>query len=392
MERLYYNNQYINEFLADILDISFVDDKYLVELDKTAFFPGGGGQFCDLGTIDNIEVIDVFEKDKKIFHVLNKKPSNLKNVNCKINQKRRLDGMHQHFAQHILSGCFYKLFGKNTTAFHLGKEFSTVDIEGELSLDEIKKVEEYANYIISQNIEVKTLIPDKNELKNIEIRRDLPDTDDDIRIIHIEGLDTNCCCGVHPKYTLEVKVIKIKRWEKHKNSTRVKFLAGDRAINYLFKRDYYLTDVCRVLKSTDKEATLYIDNLSNKLKDTKKQLLDLENKVVDFEFESLLKNSKSYHSDKIDNLNIIIKRYDENINYLNKLCSKVNDVENTVMFLAYNNQIFLSCSKNLDIDLKKLLPSNFKGGGSKFLLQGIVSSGLDDFFVNLDFNIRKEVL
>ena len=73
MERLYYNNQYINEFLADILDISFVDDKYLVELDKTAFFPGGGGQFCDLGTIDNIEVIDVFEKDKKIFHVLNKK-------------------------------------------------------------------------------------------------------------------------------------------------------------------------------------------------------------------------------------------------------------------------------------------------------------------------------
>ena len=104
MEKLYYIDQYIKEFTAEIVEVLEVNNQFHVLLDKTAFFPGGGGQFCDLGKIDVHPVIDVYEKENKVYHVLEKKPIKIHKVKCEIDWSRREDGMHQHFAQHVLSG------------------------------------------------------------------------------------------------------------------------------------------------------------------------------------------------------------------------------------------------------------------------------------------------
>ena len=376
MEKIYYTNQYIKEFIADIVEILEIDNKYHILLNKTAFFPGGGGQFCDLGTIDIQNVIDVYEKEGKVYHILEKKPINIHNVKCKINWDRREDGMHQHFGQHVLSGSFFKLLNANTVSFHLGKEISTVDIEGILNEDQIRKVESYANEVINQNIKVETLIPSKKDIKKIWIRRKLPDTSEDIRILKIGELDSNACCGVHPSSTLELKMIKIKRWEKNKEATRIEFLAGKRAINYSLKRDKCLKDICKYLNCSDEEALKGIKNLYNKLEITIENNKKLEDEVINYEISSMIKNSI-----KIDNIAIVKNIYNnKDIKYAIKIASKLSNYDNTIILLGIKNEdkanLIFTCSKNIEhINMNTLLNDSItliegRGGGNSFLSQG----------------------
>ena len=378
MEKLFYKNQYIKDFTANIVELKEVDNKFHVVLDKTAFFPGGGGQFCDLGEIDNIEVIDVYEENKKIYHVLNNKPENTI-VNASINWNRREDGMYQHFAQHVLSGCFYTKYNANTTGFHLGKEFSTVDIKGYLSEEQIREVEKYANEVISQDIPLTILTPSKDEIEDIWIRRDLPDTDDEIRIVRIGDLDTNACCGVHPKSTKVLRLIKIKRWEKNRQSTRIEFLAGKRAINYILRRDVYLGDICKYLKSKDDEVLNSVVSLNDKIDELKNTIKKLENTVSNYQLEEIINNGY-----KVNNLLVVEKIFEnEDIKYINKLASKLVEDKNIISLFCIKNKdkinlIFASSSNIKDINMNDLLKEvlkdvDGKGGGSKNLAQGAVN-------------------
>jgi len=389
MEKLFYKNQYIKEFTANIIEIKEVNNKFHVVLDKTAFFPGGGGQFCDLGEIDNIEVINVYEENKKIYHVLNNKPEN-NVVNASINWNRREDGMHQHFTQHVLSGCFYTKYNANTTGFHLGKEFSTVDIKGYLSEEQIREVEKYANEIISQDIPLTILTPSKDELENIWIRRDLPDTDDEIRIVRIGELDTNACCGVHPKSTKELRLIKIKRWEKNRQSTRIEFLAGKRAIDYVLRRDVYLSNICKYLKLKEDEALNGIVNLNDKIDELKNTIKKLENTVSKYQLEEII--NKGY---KINDLLIVEKIFEnEDVKYINKLANKLVENKNTIALLCIKNKdkinlVFASSINIKNIKMNDLLKEvlnqvDGKGGGSNNLAQGAIN-----YTDNIEIYIKK---
>ena len=391
MKKLYYEDQYIKKFTANIVELKEIDNKFHIVLNKTAFFPGGGGQFCDLGKIDGKDVLEVYEKDKKIYHVLNDKPSE-NTVEGIIDWDRREDGMHQHFAQHVLSGCFYTKYKANTTGFHLGKDFSTVDIKGYLEEEQIREIENYANEIIRENIPLTILTPNKDELKDIWLRRDLPDTDEDIRVVRIGDLDTNACCGVHPKSTGELRLIKIKRWEKNRQSTRIEFLAGTRAIDDVLRRDVYLTKICRHLKSKEEEALNVIRGLEEKIEEGNKIRKKLENKVSNYEIKEILKNSKNYKG-----ILVADKVYeDEDIKYINRMASKVVEEDNRIVLIGVKykdkaNLVFAS-SKNLskismnDLIKEALEVVNGKGGGSINLAQGSCTN-----FKNLEKVIQDAI-
>ena len=122
MSKLFYEDQYLKSFTAEIEEVKEIDNKYHVILDKTAFFPGGGGQYCDLGTIENIQVLDMYEDGEKIYHVLEKKPIKIHKVKCELDWDRREYGMQHHFGQHVISACFYNEYSANTVGFHLGKD------------------------------------------------------------------------------------------------------------------------------------------------------------------------------------------------------------------------------------------------------------------------------
>ena len=376
MEKLYYKDQYIKEFTAEVVDIKEKDSKFYVELDKTAFFPGGGGQFCDTGKIDNHDVIDVCEENGTIYHITTTKPIKIHKVKCLIDWEKREDGMNQHFGQHVLSGCFFKLFNANTVGFHLGREFSTVDINGFLTEEQVRKAEEYANEIIKNDIEVEFLTPERKQLKKLGLRRDLPNTNEQIRVVKIGDLDINACCGVHPKSTLSLRMIKIKKYEKCRNATRIEFLAGKRAVDDSLKNDRYLTEICRYLSSTEKEAISGIKSLHNKLEEIMYTNKKLEEKISKYQIKEMIEEA-----DKIGEISLIKKIYEnENVKYISKMASKLVELDNVVALIALKNDdksnfVFASSKNISNLNMSELIKDAItlvdgRGGGSQFLAQG----------------------
>ena len=375
MEKLYYKNQYLKELDAKVIEVKKVNDKYHIVLDKTIFFPGGGGQLCDIGYINDKEVLDVYEENKIIYHVV-KNPFEVNDiVSCKIDWKRREDGMHQHLGQHILSGCFFKLFNANTVSIHLGKEISTVDIIGTLNEEQIRKAEALANEVINDGIEVSCLVPNEEELNAMNLRRDLPNTEEEIRVVKIGDLDINACCGVHPSKTSDLKIIKIKRFEKNKGNTRIEFLAGQRAIKDSLYKDNILREICTYLSSNEDEALNGIKNLRNSLEEIKSEKKRLEEELLEYEAESLLKENNDKY--------IIIKKvfFNKSNDYITRLANKLCERENVICLFAIKNKekanIILSASKNIEnINMGSIFREhmhivNGKGGGSKILSQGV---------------------
>ncbi|TQQ85025.1 alanyl-tRNA editing protein AlaX-L [Peptacetobacter hominis] len=378
MEKLYYTDKYCKNFRAKVMDIKNDGERYYIELDKTAFFPGGGGQFCDTGYVGKAYVSDMMEKDGKVIHITESIPEidNDGYVDCSIEWDKRLDGMQQHLGQHVLSGCFYTLFGKNTCGFHLGREISTVDIEGSVDEEQIIKVESMANDIISDNIEVEVYTPSKDELKNTWTRRKLPDTDSEIRIVKIGELDTNACCGCHPDYTSELRMIKIKRVEKHKGNSRIEFLAGKRAVNYSLERDRVMSDVCRHLSCSEENLKGCVDNLEFRIKELSEKRKNLEDKLMVYRIKEL--------NDKIENINgidVISNIFiGEEIEYVSRIAKEILTSENIIILFACINEdkvnvIFSRSDIKNDINisevLKKVMPIvDGKGGGNNKMAQG----------------------
>ena len=397
MEKLFYIDSYIKNFTAEIEEVKEVDDKFHVLLNKTAFFPGGGGQYCDLGTIDNINVLDVYEENDKIYHVLEKKPNRIHKVKCEIDWDRREYGMQHHFGQHIISACFNNEYKAKTVGFHLGKDFSTVDIEGFFKEEDILKIEKMCNEIIRENITVEFLNITKKEAKKLKIKEDLSKLGDNIRVVKIDDIDMNLCCGVHMKNTLDLRVIKIKKFEKYKKATRIEFLCGTKAIEEMLKRENYLNKICKLLSSNEEDAYKIIENLNNKLNEVNKENRRLEEIISNYEVKEMIESAE-----KINNMNVIVKVYEnKTINYMNKIANKIIEKENNIGLFALKNDdklnLLFACSKNLEkMDMNILLKDSIKlidgkGGGSKVLAQGggKNNSNLDSLFDYVKIKIKS---
>ena len=397
MEKLFYIDSYIKNFTAEIAEVKEVDDKFHVLLNKTAFFPGGGGQYCDLGIIDNINVLDVYEENDKIYHVLEKKPNRIHKVKCEIDWDRREYGMQHHFGQHIISACFNNEYKAKTVGFHLGKDFSTVDIEGFFKEEDILKIEKMCNEIIRENITVEFLNITKKEAKKLKIKEDLSKLGDNIRVVKIDDIDMNLCCGVHMKNTLDLRVIKIKKFEKYKKATRIEFLCGTKAIEEMLKRENYLNKICKLLSSNEEDAYKSIENLNNKLNEVNKENRRLEEIISNYEVKEMIESAE-----KINNMNVIVKVYEnKTMNYMNKIANKIIEKENNIGLFALKNDdrlnLLFACSKNLEkMDMNILLKDSIKlidgkGGGSKVLAQGggKNNSNLDSLFDYVKIKIKS---
>ena len=397
MEKLFYIDSYIKNFTAEIEEVKEVDDKFHVLLNKTAFFPGGGGQYCDLCIIDNINVLDIYEEDDKIYHVLEKKPNRIHKVKCEIDWDRREYGMQHHFGQHIISACFNNEYKAKTVGFHLGKDFSTVDIEGFFKEEDILKIEKMCNEIIRENITVEFLNITKKEAKKLKIKEDLSKLGDNIRVVKIDDIDMNLCCGVHMKNTLDLRVIKIKKFEKYKKATRIEFLCGTKAIEEMLKRENYLNKICKLLSSNEEDAYKSIENLNNKLNEVNKENRRLEEIISNYEVKEMIESAE-----KINNMNVIVKVYEnKTMNYMNKIANKIIEKENNIGLFALKNDdrlnLLFACSKNLEkMDMNILLKDSIKlidgkGGGSKVLAQGggKNNSNLDSLFDYVKITIKS---
>lgn len=224
-QRLYETDSYCRGFSATVLSCEKVADGFEVVLDKTAFYPEGGGQAPDEGTLNGVKVLDVQEKGELICHKTEQEIPVGTQAEGKINWDLRFSRMQSHAGEHIVAGIVHNLFGYDNVGFHMSEEIMTVDFSGPLTHEDLAKVELLANLAVRNNTKITAWYPSPEELAATQYRSKL-DTTEGIRLVRIEDVDCCACCAPHPSRTGDVGVIKILDSCPRKKGTRIEMLAG----------------------------------------------------------------------------------------------------------------------------------------------------------------------
>ena len=232
MRKLYYEDCHLRQFSATVTSCEESPKGYRVTLDQTAFYPEGGGQACDTGVLDGVNVLDVQEEGECVIHYCDGPLPVGEQVQGEINWERRFDLMQQHTGEHLLSGVIHRHFGYHNSGFHVGAEVMEVDFDGPIPQEMIPQLEEQTNALVWANLPVICGYPAPEELPNIAYRtkRELPWP---VRIVDIPGGDTCACCGIHTAHTGEVGLIKIISCVKFHSGVRMEVACGKRAYRYM---------------------------------------------------------------------------------------------------------------------------------------------------------------
>ena len=230
--KLYYEDCHLARFTAVVLSCRPGKAGYRVVLDQTAFFPEGGGQAGDTGTLGGVRVLDTREMDGEICHLCDGPLEAGARVEGSIDYERRFSMMQQHTGEHILSGLVYEDYGYHNTGFHMGEQVVTVDFDGEIPAEALPGLERRVNEAIWKNIPLEVFTPAPQELPHVFYRtkRALPWP---VRIVRVPGYDSCACCGVHVAATGEVGMMKILSCVRFREGARLEIVCGDKALSYL---------------------------------------------------------------------------------------------------------------------------------------------------------------
>ena len=238
-EKLYYQDSYLREFDARILKKSLLaDGKFAIILDRTAFYPEGGGQPCDLGTLNGVPVIDVRTINEEIVHTTDGDPGE-ETVQGVLDWQRRFDHMQQHSGEHILSGILLANYQAENVGFHLSASSCQIDVTlPALSPEQAAAIEDAANAVIFANVPVGGRFVEQADLAGYSLRKEPGREFSQIRLVSVENCDCCPCGGTHVARTGDVGLFKLRGWEKRKNNIRLDFVCGGRALaDYRLKHD-----------------------------------------------------------------------------------------------------------------------------------------------------------
>ena len=380
--RLFQENVYLSTTQAKVEKI----DGDRVVFDQTVFFPTGGGQSCDLGTVNNFTVTDVNEDSNYIWHTLpGHDLTEGQEVSLAIDWSRRFDNMQRHCGEHIMSGMWFREYGGVNRGFHMGDDYMTMDISlekdpnfKEITWDMAMHVEKCTNEAIWQNLPVITRhYETKRDAKDLPLRKELT-LEKDITIVCVGDIsnpsDCVACCGTHPATSGQVGLVKIFKVEKNKGMFRIYFEAGQRAMaDYDFKHDI-ITKLGNKYSAGADDLIKKIEAQEEKTKELKAIHAKLRNSVIASRGEEILaalENCKDkfllyrYDDMQIDDLLNIGRPL---IDKLTKLLVIVHEESNTA--LLFSNGTVADCGKlvkeNADI-------YRGKGGGSKNNARAIFS-------------------
>ncbi|MDF2885930.1 MAG: Alanyl-tRNA synthetase, class IIc-like protein [Lacrimispora sp.] len=230
MEKLYYERPYVKLFEAEVVECRpDKEGKFMVRLSRTAFYPEGGGQPADTGTLGEALVLDVRERTEGIVHITDRPLPEKSVVTGIIDWERRFSHMQNHSGEHLFSGVVHKHYGYDNIGFHMGKDEVTVDFNGILTMEQIEEVEAEVNELIWQNIPVLEMYPSKEELAALDYRSK-KELSGQVRIIEFPGADVCACCGTHVMTAGEIGILKVTGLARYKGGVRISLLCGREAL------------------------------------------------------------------------------------------------------------------------------------------------------------------
>ena len=230
--KLYYEDSHLRTFTAEVLSCEKTDKGYEVILDATAFYPEGGGQAADTGTLGGIRVTDTRERGETVVHRCESPLEPGSTVEGIIDWEPRFHRMQQHSGEHIVSGIINRRYGYHNTGFHMGSDIITIDFDGVIPAEDLPDIEREANEAVWQNLPIRCWVPSPEELPDVTYRtkRALPWP---VRIVQVPGYDSCACCGTHVKATGEIGLIKLFTTVGFRGGTRMEMACGKRALGLL---------------------------------------------------------------------------------------------------------------------------------------------------------------
>lgn len=284
-EKLYYTDSHIHEFSARVLSCEKAKKGFAVVLDKTAFFPEGGGQPADTGLIGPAAVRDVQEQNGEILHYTDQALTPGQEYACALDWEQRLCRMQNHSGEHIVSGITHKLYGFDNVGFHMGAECMTIDFSGELSWEQLTEIETLANQAVRDDIPVTASFPAPEELSHMEYRSKLELTHD-VRIVEIPGVDRCACCAPHVKRTGEIGLIKLLSAERHRGGVRIELVCGMDALRECRLMQKNVTAISGLLSARRAKSAAAVERVLAEQARLKERVAELSMALAQLKAES----------------------------------------------------------------------------------------------------------
>lgn len=274
-KKLYYLDAYQTTCTATVLECRPSKKGYEIILDQTVFYPEGGGQPGDIGFLNNIPVKDTHEKEDAILHYTESPLEAGTKVTATINWDYRFDLMQQHSGEHMVSGVIHRHWGYENVGFHMGSDVITIDLSGELTMEDLLNVEAEVNQAIWQNTPVKVWYPSAEELPTIPYRSKKELTGE-VRIVEFPAIDICACCGMHVAQSGAIGFVKILGCEKFRTGVRVEMLCGKRALQYLSVINEQNRGISRLLSAKPMETAKAVELMQKEVNDKRQRIYTLE--------------------------------------------------------------------------------------------------------------------
>lgn len=286
-KRLFEEDSSRKEFQAVVVSCENAGESvWNVVLDRTAFFPEGGGQAGDTGWLDEIPVIDTVEKDGVIFHKVTAPLETGVQVQGHLDFQERFSKMQQHTGEHILSGIVHGIYGYDNVGFHLGAEITTLDFNGELTAEQVQDVEVKVNEAIFANLPVLVHYPSKEELENFDYRSKI-EIEGQVRLVEIPGVDLCACCAPHVKFTGEVGILKILSCERHRGGCRLSIVCGMRSLLDYQQKQQMTGKVSALLSAKPEKLDEAVQHLQEQQQKLREQLNRIQNIYLQEKLEKI---------------------------------------------------------------------------------------------------------
>ena len=372
-EKLFYEDSHMITFSAVVKACKKVGDYYEAVLDRTAFFPEGGGQYADTGLIDGVKVLDAHERDGVIYHKIEKELPVGKQVEGAIDWEERFSKMQHHSGEHIVSGLVNAIYGYDNVGFHMGKDAVTMDFNGVLTKEQIKEIEKKANEAVVKNLDIQVLYPSKEELSVISYRSKI-EIEGLVRIVIVPGYDTCACCAPHVKRTGEIGLIKLIGVQNYKGGVRVSMLCGFRAIDDYEAKSESVKSISVMLSAKEEEIAGEVAKLKEDIAIQKGKVAEMQRKILQYKVNELPEK---------ESLIVLFETElvgDAPRELVNLLLAKGTEVGVVFAETGVNQYRYVIGSKSMDVrPFAKMLNEKFvgRGGGKPEMVQGSVNGEVD---------------
>ncbi len=379
-ERLYYNPAHNLEFTAQVSSVIPLEaGRCAVELDRTAFYPTGGGQPTDTGTLAAARVVECLEaKDEGVLHIVEgAAPRPGDTVTGRVDADRRRDHTQQHTGQHILSQAFMSLFQAETRGFRIFEEVSEIDVAlGNPTDARIETAVDLANEIIWENRSVNVLQVTPEEAAQLPLRKD-SEREGLLRLVEIERFDLTPCGGTHARRTGDIGVIAVRSWSRAKGLTRLEFMAGERVVADYRRANSTARHVAALFSVARDDTPEAIVRLREEGKQLQRRLRELETIAARVEAAQIVKET----APRSDGLRMVVRvEPTRDAEYLKALALALAAEPQVVALLATpdkNDSIKLVFARSANVpgDMNALMRNictqlNGRGGGRSDFAQG----------------------